>query len=73
MNAAEVQYQIYAIIDDTDLKIYFEIVGHPPLKCGYPAGTFLNMTGRTFKFKYDIGFSELKMTGEQNAGVGTGR
>jgi len=70
---AIVQYGVKAITDDQDLKIYFQITGHPAPSCGYPAGTFLNMVGRAFHFKYDIGFSELKMEGEQNAGVGTGR
>lgn len=71
-NRATAQYMIYATVDADNLYIWFEIKAHASDTCGFPAGTFLNMVGRTLNFKYNIGFSELKTTGEQNAGTATG-
>ena len=57
---------IYFMVDEQSLYIYFEIVGDPSTACTYPDGSFLDMLGRSLYFKYNISFSELKTSGEEN-------
>jgi hypothetical protein len=65
-NTSYTNSQLYFMADEQSIYIYFEINGKASSLCGWPSGSFLNMQGRTFHFKYNISFSELKTSGEEN-------